>query len=180
MGHSKMSAASNLYNFCRAALKRPVTWLLGVIGTVATGYATKLFTPVETYLSEKVSPLYCEFLQHGQKPLSDESQFKILVSRLTHDPWLSHRERVIEAFQGSKGFHVIPICESFNFDYATELRASEDETLKRAWEAIKARNADLLLFGKVSEQDKTVVIYAVNEHGGCDLHPKPTEIKLVV
>jgi len=42
---------------------------------------------------------------------------------------------------------------------------------------ITEKQADLLLFGDVSEQGKAVLIYAVNEHGGCDLHPKPTEIK---
>jgi tetratricopeptide (TPR) repeat protein len=45
---------------------------------------------------------------------------------------------------------------------------------------IKANHADLLLFGNVTEQNKAIIIYAINENGGCDLEPKPTEIKLGV
>jgi hypothetical protein len=41
---------------------------------------------------------------------------------------------------------------------------------------IKARHADLLLFGEFSDQDKAVIIYAVNEHGGCDFRPKSTKL----
>jgi hypothetical protein len=43
-------------------------------------------------------------------------------------------------------------------------------------ELINEKHADLLLFGYVSDPGKAVVIYAVNEHGGCD-DPKPTDIK---
>ncbi|MDQ6870065.1 MAG: tetratricopeptide repeat protein [Pseudomonadota bacterium] len=50
-------------------------------------------------------------------------------------------------------------------------------TQKRAWDLIKARHADLLLFGEVRERDKAVKVWVVNENGGCNLHPKPTIIE---
>jgi hypothetical protein len=93
-----MVALSRLFSFAIPAAKRHLAWLVGVIGTVATAFATNLVTPVETYLSEKVSPYYCEYRQHDQKPISDESQFNILVSRLPGDPWLSHRDRITRIF----------------------------------------------------------------------------------
>src|SRR5262249_35922880 len=68
--------------------------------------------------------------------------------------------------------------ESLGFDYSKELQTAEDETLQRAKDLIKAKHADLLLFGEVREQDKAIKIWAVNESGGCDLKPKPMEFHL--
>src|SRR5262249_48498536 len=102
----------------------------------------------------------------------------ILVSPLRGDPDGSHTERVIRAFQAEQGFLVIPTCESLGFDYSKELQTAEDETLQRAKDLIKAKHADLLLFGEVREQDKATRIWAVNESGVCDLNPKPMEFHL--
>ena len=85
---------------------------------------------------------YCEY---RQKEKSDGSQFKILVSPLARDPDRSHTERVMRAFLGEKGFLVVPICESLNFDFSTDLQTATDDVLQRAREVIKARHADLLL-----------------------------------
>jgi len=173
-----MATLGKFYDFAIAAVKRHWAWLVGVIGTVAaaavTAFATNLFTPVGAYLSEKVSPYYCEYRQHGQKPISDETQFNILVSRLTGDPWLSRRDSVMRTFQNE--FHLTPICDLFKLDYSMDSQARTSDLRKRAMEVIKARNADLLLFGEVTDED-TVVIYAVNDHGYCDLPSKPTYVK---
>jgi hypothetical protein len=90
--------------------------------------------------------------QNQQTPISDESRFIILVSPLKYDPDGSHTD-------------------------SKDIQIAEEETRKRAWDLIKAKHADLLLFGEVRERGKAVKIYAVNEHGGCDLHPKPTLIE---
>ncbi|MGB6327238.1 MAG: hypothetical protein WBG11_16095 [Methylocella sp.] len=50
-----MVALSRLFSFAIPAAKRHLAWFLGVIGTVAAAFATNLVTPVETYLSEKIS-----------------------------------------------------------------------------------------------------------------------------
>ena len=83
----------------------------------------------------------------------------------------------MQALLSEEGFLVVPICESLNFDLLTDTQSDRADTLQRAKSLINENQADLLLFGEVSEQGKAVLIYAVNEHGGCDLHPKPTEIK---
>ena len=83
----------------------------------------------------------------------------------------------MQALLSEEGFLVVPICESLNFDLLTDTQSDRADTLQRAKSLIHENQADLLLFGEVSEQGKAVLIYAVNEHGGCDLHPKPTEIK---
>src|SRR5262249_981002 len=67
-----------------------------------------------------------------------------------------------------------------SLDYSKDSQAVAAAAKQRAEELIKANHADLLLFGDVTEQNKAVIIYAVNETGGCDLQPKPTEIKLGV
>ena len=95
-------------------------------------------------------------------------------SRLTGDPWLSRRDSIMRTFQDE--FHLTPICDSFNLDYSMDSQARTSDLRKRAMEVIKARNADLLLFGEVTDED-TVVIWAVNDHGYCDLRPKPTYVK---
>jgi hypothetical protein len=166
-----MSAGASLSSL----IKRPVVWLGGILVAAAGTYATtNLLTPVQTFLSEKTAEKAC---QYRQKPISNESQFIILVSPLAHDPDRSHTERVMRAFLGEKGFLVVPICESLNFDYSTELQTTTDNALQRARDLIKTRHADLLLFGDVRERDKAVMICAMNEHGGCVLRPKPTLIE---
>jgi tetratricopeptide (TPR) repeat protein len=118
--------------------------------------------------------------EYRQKEISDDAQFKFLVSPLAHDPDRFYTEKVQRAFLGEEGFLAVPICKSFNFDFSTNSQSAWEEMKQRATELINAKHADLLLFGYVSEPGKAVVIYAVNEHGGYDRQPKPTEIKLGV
>ena len=131
-------------------------------------------TPVQTFLSEKTAEKAC---QYRQKPVANESQFTILVSPLAHDPDKLHTEKIMQALLSEEGFLAILLCEPFNVDLLTDTQSARDDMRKRAKALITEKQADLLLFGNVSEQGKAVLIYAVNEHGGCDLHPNPTEIK---
>ena len=122
-------------------------------------------TPVQTFLSEKTAEKAC---QYRQTPVSDESQFIILVSSLRYDADGSHTEKVMSAFHGQKGFLVLPICEHVEIHYSKGMPEADLETQRRATDLIKARHADLLLYGEVREQDKAVKVWAVNENGGCD------------
>jgi tetratricopeptide (TPR) repeat protein len=170
-----MSAWAQLNSLGSSLIKRPAVWLGGVfVAAVGTYATTNLLTPMQTFLSEKTAEISCRY---RQRPISNESQFTILVSPLAHDPDRSHTERVMRAFLGEKGFLVVPICESLNFDYSVDVQTGTDEALQRAREMIRVKHADLLLFGDVRDRDKAVMIYAMNEHGGCDLRPKPTIIE---
>jgi tetratricopeptide (TPR) repeat protein len=170
-----MSAWAQLYSLASSWIKRPAVWLGGLLtAAVAAFVTTNLLTPVQTFLAEKTAEKAC---QYRQKPIANESQFTILISPLAHDPDRSHTERGMRAFLGEIGFLVVPICESLNFDFSTDLQTAMDEALQRARELIKTKHADLLLFGDVRERDKAVMIYAMNEHGGCELRPKPTIIQ---
>jgi hypothetical protein len=169
-----MAAWTQLYSLGSSVIKRPAVWIFGIIGTVATGFVTDLFKPAETVISETVAELSCRY---RQKPIANESQFTILVSPLAHDPDKLHTEKIMQALLSEEGFLAIPLCEPFNVDLITDTQSARDDMRKRAKALITEKQADLLLFGDVSEQGKAVLIYAVNEHGGCDLHPKPTEIK---
>jgi hypothetical protein len=173
-----MSAWANFFSLASSWIKRPAVWLGGIVVAGLTAATTDnvkdFFKSAETSISEQVGDLSCRY---RQKPIANESQFTILVSPLAHDPDRSHTERVMRAFLGEKGFLVVPICESLNFDFSTDLQTPTDEALQRARELIKAKHADLLLFGDVRDRDKAVMIYAMNEHGGCDLRPKPTIIE---
>ena len=170
-----MSAWANLYSLASSWIKRPAVWLGGILAAaVATFVTTNLLTPVQTFLAKKTAEKACQL---QETPISDESQFIILISPLKDDPDGSQTKYVKSAFHGERGFLVVPICESLAFDYSKDLQTAEDDTLQRAKDLIKARHADLLLFGEVGERDKAVKIWAVNEHGGCDLYPKPTIIE---
>ena len=169
-----MSVWTSLFSLASTLIKRPAVWLGGILVAAVGTYATDAFKPIETFLSGKVAEKSCEY---RQKPIADESQFTILVSPLANDPDRSHTERVMRAFLGEKGFLVVPICESLNFDFSMDLQTATYEAMQRARELIKAKRADLLLFGDVRERDKAAVIYAMNEHGGCNLRPKPTIIE---
>ena len=133
-------------------IKRPAVWFGGILtAAIATFVRTSLLTPVQTFLSEKTAKKAC---QYWQKPVSNESKFVILVSPLTPDPDRSHTERVVRAFLGEKGFLVVPICESLNFDLSKDSQSAETEAVQRAWDLIKAKHADWLLFHKLVSQIK--------------------------
>jgi hypothetical protein len=142
-------------------------------GVIGTQYITQLGTDVATFVSEKTFEKACELRQN---PIDDDSQFKILVSPLSNDPDEKHTNRVMTAFGGERGFRVFPICESLKLIYkpGTDTQTSEEEVLQRGRDMIKTMHADLLLFGNVDDLDHSLRIYGINEHGGCDFHPKQT------
>jgi hypothetical protein len=127
-----MATLGKFYNFAIAAVKRHVT---------SGG----------TILSEKVAETAC---QYRQQPITNDSQFVVLVSRLTRDPDRSHTDRVMQAFQNEQGIQAIPICESLSLDYSMDSQILAAAAKQRAEELIKANHADLLLFGDVSERNK--------------------------
>jgi hypothetical protein len=175
-----MATLRELYNRVIAAAKRHVAALGSILATAVAAalvaYFTSLFTHLGSFLSEKTAEKAC---QYRQQPITNDSQFVILVSPLKYDSEGSHTEKVKSAFHGEKGFLVVPICESVGFDYKSskDVQTVDAETVNGARDLIKAKHADLLLFGEVRERDKAVKIWAVNESGGCDLHPKPTIIE---
>jgi hypothetical protein len=173
-----MSAWTQLYSLGRSVIKRPVAWLGGIIVAGLAGATTEhvkdFFKSAETSISETVAVLSCRY---SQKPIANDSQFTILVSPLAHDPDRSYTEKVQRAFSGAEGFRAVRICDSLDFDLSKDSQSARDDTLQRARALINEKHADLLLFGYVSDPGKAVVIYGVNEHGGCDRQPKPTEIK---
>jgi tetratricopeptide (TPR) repeat protein len=172
-----MSARTQLYSLARSIIKRPVAWLGGIIvagfAAATTDHVKDFFKSAETSISETVAGLSCRY---SQKPIANESQFTILVSPLAHDPDQSYTEKVQRAFSSEEGFRAVRICDSLDFDLSKDSQSARDDTLQRARALINEKHADLLLFGYVSDPGKAVVIYAVNEHGGCD-DPKPTDIK---
>src|SRR5262245_23293609 len=155
---------------CRELLRRPGAWMLGIVGTVAAGYLTATFTemtkPLSRYLSEKA----CEL---GKASLvSDETRFTILVSPLADDDANgSHTRRLLGAFHGERGFRPVSICKTISFDFTKSLEEAEDEAVDRGAELIRQHRADLLIFGSVILPQKSIQIWAVNEHGGCERRP---------
>jgi hypothetical protein len=176
-----MARLGTLFNSIVAAAKRHVVAVGVSVGTATTGALgtyifTHVWTPVQTFISQKASEKECEWQKTSVR---DDSQFVILVSPLRKDPDGSHTEKVKSAFHGEEGFRVVPICESVGFDLSgtKDLQTVDTETVNVARDLIKAKHADLLLFGEVREQDKAIKIWAVNESGGCDLQPKATIIE---
>jgi hypothetical protein len=116
-----MTILSRLFSSIIATAKRHVVAIGGIIATAAAGgigtyIFTNIWTPVQTFVSQKAIEKAC---QYRQTPVSDESQFIVLVSPLRKDPDGSHTEKVKSAFHGEKGFLVVPICESVGFDYSS-------------------------------------------------------------
>jgi hypothetical protein len=77
-------------------IKQHAVWLGGILVAAAGTYVTSLLTPVQTLLSEKTAEMACKY---RQTPISNDSQFIILVSRLEHDP-----DRSQARFSGRKRF----------------------------------------------------------------------------
>jgi hypothetical protein len=175
-----MSAWTQLYNLGRSIIKRPAVWLGGIIvaGLTAatTDRVTDFFKSAETAISEKAAELSCRY---RQKPIANESQFTILISPLANDPDGSYTEKLHRAFLSEPGFQAVGICQSLRFDFSPgkDNHTTKNEIIQRGTDLIKVNHADLLLFGEASKEDKAVLIYAMNEHGGCD-DPKPTKIEL--
>jgi hypothetical protein len=160
-----MSSWTELYNLASSWIKRPAVWLGGILTAAHCDFCHDKF----------IDP--CANIPFRKNGSTGNSQLVTNQNSLTHDPDRSHTERVMRAFLGEKAVLVVPICESLNFDLLKDSQSAGKEAVQRAWDLIKAKHADLLLFGYVSEPDKAVLIYAVNEHGGCVFQPKPTEIK---
>jgi hypothetical protein len=74
-------------------------------------------------------------------------------------------------FYGERGFHAERLCETLSFDLAKG--AETEQTIKRGESLIVKRQADLLIFGSVIVPKASIKIWVINEHGGCELRPKP-------
>jgi tetratricopeptide (TPR) repeat protein len=158
----------------RTRLKRPAFWLLGIIGTVATGYFTATLNDLTKPLHGYVSELSCNWRKSSLA--SDEPKFTILVTRLyKDDAEESHTRRLFQTFQGERGFRPVLLCDTLRFDFRAgeEIKQAEEATIKRGQDLIVGHKADLLIFGEVVLANNSMRIFAINEHGGCDTRPKP-------
>jgi tetratricopeptide (TPR) repeat protein len=100
--------------------------------------------------------------------------FTMLVSRLQGDANGTKTEKISFALaQG--GFQLLPICQSLQIDIGNELIAEQINAIERGKALVKEWKADLLIFGKVT--DNLLLVWTVNQHGGCDSSVAPTKIK---
>jgi tetratricopeptide (TPR) repeat protein len=155
-------------------LKRPVVWLLGILGTMATAYVTATLSDLTKPLQNYVSELSCEWRKASLAP--DEPKFTILVARLYKDDAEgTHTRRVFETFQGERGFRPVLLCDTLRFDFrpGEEIKQAEEATIKRGQDLIVQHKADLVIFGEVLQTNNSLRVFAINEHGGCDTRPKP-------
>jgi tetratricopeptide (TPR) repeat protein len=175
---SKVAAPADLRTRLTGLLKRPVVWLLGIVGTMATAYVTATLNDLTKPLQQYVSELSCELRKSSLAP--DEPKFTILVARLYKDDADgTHTRRVFETFQGERGFRPVLLCDTLRFDFrpGEEIRQAEDATIKRGRDLIVQHKADLVIFGEVLVANSSIRIFAINEHGGCDTRPKPIVLR---
>jgi tetratricopeptide (TPR) repeat protein len=160
----------SLFDRLKAWAKQPAAWLLGIAVAFAGTLVTSGLGQLGKVVSDQVEAFACD-LRADPKP--DESQFLVLISPLAHDPDRSHTNAVLRAYINEKAIVASPMCNTIAFDYSQDSRNVASGALKQAQSIIKAKHADLLLFGEVKERDNAISLYAVNETGGCDLKPKP-------
>jgi hypothetical protein len=156
-----------------ALLKRPAVWLLGIVGAVATAYVTTTLTDLTKPLPGYVSQLACSL--RVSKAAADEPEFTVLVSRLYGDDAEgSQTRRVLEAFQGERGFRPVLLCDTLKFDFKAgqDLQKAETITIEHGQRLIVEHGADLLIFGEVLLANNAIRVFAINEHGGCDTRPR--------
>jgi hypothetical protein len=159
-------------------LKRPGFWLLGIIGTVATGYFTATLNDLTKPLHGYVSELSCNWRKSSLA--ADEPKFTILVTRLYKDDTEdSHTRRLFQTFQGERGFRPVLLCDTLRFDFRAgeEIKQAEEATIKRGQDLIVEHKADLLIFGEVVLANNSIRVFGINEHGGCDTRPKPIVLR---
>jgi hypothetical protein len=162
----------------RTRLKRPGFWLLGIIGTVATGYFTATLNDLTKPLHGYVSELSCNWRKSSLA--ADEPKFTILVTRLYKDDTEdSHTRRLFQTFQGERGFRPVLLCDTLRFDFRAgeEIKQAEEATIKRGQDLIVEHKADLLIFGEVVLANNSIRVFGINEHGGCDTRPKPIVLR---
>jgi tetratricopeptide (TPR) repeat protein len=177
-GRASSRAPADLRTGLIALLKRPGVWLLGIVGTIATAYVTTTLTDLTKPLPQYVSQLACSW--RGSKAPSDEPKFTVLVSRLYRDDADdSQTRRVLEAFQGERGFRPVLLCDTLKFDFKAgeDLQKAEDAAINRGQHLIVEHSADLLIFGEVLLANNAIRVFAINEHGGCDTRPKPVVLQ---
>jgi tetratricopeptide (TPR) repeat protein len=175
---SKVAAPADLRTRLTGLLKRPVVWLLGILGTMATAYVTATLSDLTKPLQNYVSELSCEWRKASLAP--DEPKFTILVARLYKDDAEgTHTRRVFETFQGERGFRPVLLCDTLRFDFrpGEEIKQAEEATIKRGQDLIVQHKADLVIFGEVLVANNSIRIFAINEHGGCDTRPKPIVLR---
>jgi tetratricopeptide (TPR) repeat protein len=171
---SAMKYLKAITNFCGDLLRRPLIWILGLFVASATAYFTPIIQDIAQPILSTVSEKICHLRRSPIQP--EESKFTILVSPLSGDVSQKHTGQVFRAFLPEQGFRVFVICESLSFNDLNLFGPPKDqtviarETIAKGEMIIKKNLADLLLFGIV--EDQSLRIWAINEHGGCDLDPK--------
>jgi tetratricopeptide (TPR) repeat protein len=133
-----------------------------------TGIIPGTVKPFQNYFSR----FACTYESRGS---ANHEQLLVLVSPLEGDNDGSQTSRLLTAFHG-QGFNAVQICDTIAFDPGKDLASAESETVAKGAKLIERGGADLLLFGKVVIADRSLLIWAINEHGGCS--PKPTPLVL--
>jgi tetratricopeptide (TPR) repeat protein len=164
----------------RLRLRRPITWVYVTIGIALSGAAAHFLQSKFIAGFERANQLSAEFVenvgcqrQKASLKLSDDL-FTMLVSRLQGDTNGTKTDKISFALaQG--GFQLFKICQSLQIDVGNEFLTEQINAIERGKALVKEWKADLLIFGKVT--DNLLLVWTVNQHGGCDSSVAPTKIK---
>jgi tetratricopeptide (TPR) repeat protein len=166
----------------RLRLRRPITWVYVTVGIALSGAAahflqSRFLSGLESahnYSTAVVEDWNCQRRKASVK-LSDDV-FTMLVSRLQGDANGTKTEKISFAL-AKGGFQLLQICQSLQIDVGNELITEQINAIERGKALVKEWRADLIIFGKVMMTDNSLLIWTVNQHGGCDSSLAPTKLK---
>src|SRR5262249_41779032 len=155
--------------------RRPATWVcvtlgLAFSGAVVTVLQSRLIAGFDKSTS-LVRNLLCEHEKASIKFVDDK--FSMLVSPLQGDTTGAQTDKIMTAFTGQGDVQLVKICQSLQIGVGDEFVTEQINAVDRGQALLKKWHADLILFGKVVIADNSLHIWTVNQHGGCDLSPKP-------
>ena len=164
----------------RLRLRRPITWVYVTVGIALSGAATHFLQSNIIAGFDRASQLSAALVedwscqrQKASIKLRDDL-FTMLVSRLQGDASGIKTEKISFALADGS-FQLLPICQSLQIDIGNELIAEQTKAIERGKAILKEWRADLIIFGKVAEN--TLLVWTVNQHGGCDSTLSPTKLK---
>jgi hypothetical protein len=93
------------------------------------------------------------------------THFTIMVCRLDGDDKGLQTQHVIDAFRGVDGLDVLTDPRKLSIDEKASQREAGVKAEKTARQWLKARKADLLIFGRVGKADASLSLWFVPAHG---------------
>lgn len=152
--------------------KRKFVWVLSAIGAALLSYFGFVFYEVLPP-PQVARDLICRLNELRSEP-APGSHFTVLLSDLQYDDDRRQTAHVRHyALEGQPGFDVHGTCRVLKIAPHHVQSKARDEALKDGRRWLEQKNADLLIWGEVAEENQTLRLWFLNREGDSTLGSKP-------